>query len=317
MRTACALLLTLVSTACVIPEEHFEPSDDPPGSDADIPDQPWTGMASNTDVTLRAIWGADAGDVYAVGDQANILHYDGQSWTVVSLDPPSTLRAIWGVPGGPLYIAGDGGAIWRNPGTDISGPWSPMTTPTGDVVFALWGRGSDVYAACGAGNIWRYDAPTDQWVVMNAGGPDWHAIWGYGVDELYAVGDQGLIGYFGGGNWNISTSGSPVFQGGCSTGVGTGIYVGASGTVRRYQNGNPADWIDEVAATSRNLNGVWAEAFDSVFAVGDSGIVRHFDGQGWRIADLPVQSHIRGVWGDGAGEVFVVGDGGDIFRYTP
>ena len=68
-----------------------------------------------------------ASDVYAVGDMATLVHYDGRSWT--SLDstafgPATQLLSIWGADDDHLFIAG-GQTVYRL----IAGVWTAHLTP--------------------------------------------------------------------------------------------------------------------------------------------------------------------------------------------
>jgi hypothetical protein len=47
-------------------------------------------------VELYGIWGSGANDVWAVGAQNNIVHYDGAAWTNVVSGANGSLSAIWG-----------------------------------------------------------------------------------------------------------------------------------------------------------------------------------------------------------------------------
>ena len=56
----------------------------------------WTVMASGTDVTLRDVWGTSSTNVFAVGDDATILHYDGSEWTHMEVDETWGFYGIFG-----------------------------------------------------------------------------------------------------------------------------------------------------------------------------------------------------------------------------
>jgi hypothetical protein len=43
----------------------------------------WSSMSSGVAVTLRSIWGRSASDLFVVGDDGTILHFDGVSWTAM------------------------------------------------------------------------------------------------------------------------------------------------------------------------------------------------------------------------------------------
>src|SRR5688572_7478809 len=45
---------------------------------------------------LRAVWGAAANDVWAVGDAGAIIHYDGSAWRAASSPVTANLNGVWG-----------------------------------------------------------------------------------------------------------------------------------------------------------------------------------------------------------------------------
>lgn len=64
--------------------------------DASVPGT-WLPMTNGVTTTLRAGWGFADDDVYAVGANGTILHYDGTSWAKEeSGAPKSSLRAVYG-----------------------------------------------------------------------------------------------------------------------------------------------------------------------------------------------------------------------------
>jgi hypothetical protein len=65
-----------------------------------------------TTVALHAVWGASSSDVWAVGDNAVVIHYDGTSWSRVKVaalgSRRPTLYAIWTPAAGRVLAGGDG-----------------------------------------------------------------------------------------------------------------------------------------------------------------------------------------------------------------
>jgi hypothetical protein len=59
---------------------------------------------------LRAVWGPRPDDVWAVGDDATVIHWDGQSWSTIDVPFPETNRpqllAVSGI-GSDVWIAGE------------------------------------------------------------------------------------------------------------------------------------------------------------------------------------------------------------------
>jgi len=74
-----------------------------------------------------------------------------------------------------------------------------------------------------------------------------NALWGFGANDIWAVGVQGAIRHWtGGDSWTVVPS--PVTQ---------------------------------------DLYGVWGSRPDDVWAVGDDGIVLHWNGNAWSVKDVP------------------------------
>lgn len=63
-------------------------------------------------VTLHALWGLNADDVYAVGTGGVVLNFDGRSWRVVPVPTQARLMCMTGA-FRTLWIAGDGGTLLR------------------------------------------------------------------------------------------------------------------------------------------------------------------------------------------------------------
>ena len=62
--------------------------------------------------TLRAVWGTSRSDVWVVGDDACVLHFDGQAWSRVEVmglgDRRPDLYAVWTASPGHVWVGGDG-----------------------------------------------------------------------------------------------------------------------------------------------------------------------------------------------------------------
>jgi hypothetical protein len=73
-----------------------------------------------------------------------------------------------------------------------------------------------------------------------------------------------------------------------------------------------SDWL---RLSGGNLVGIWGSGVDDIFAVGDAGLIRHFDGNSWADMDGSTGSYLRDVWGVADGRVVAVGTGGKIIQY--
>lgn len=95
-----------------------------------------------SDKILRAIWGTDPTNVWAVGDEGTVLKWDGMKWTVVPTNVIFSLRAIWGRSATDFYIAGTGGAILHWNGTSFM----QEDSGTNAALVNIFGVGNTLYA---------------------------------------------------------------------------------------------------------------------------------------------------------------------------
>jgi len=68
-------------------------------------------MLSGTTSPLMAVWGSSGSDVFAVGMNGIILHYDGTSWNAMSSGIIKYLSSVWGSSPNDVFVVGYGGAI--------------------------------------------------------------------------------------------------------------------------------------------------------------------------------------------------------------
>jgi hypothetical protein len=68
---------------------------------------------SGTAEYLRDVWGTASNDVYAVGWNSTILHYDGTGWSQLTSRTDVWLEGVWGTASGDVYAVGRYGIILR------------------------------------------------------------------------------------------------------------------------------------------------------------------------------------------------------------
>lgn len=178
---------------------------------------------------LRAVWGASASSVFAVGDSGRVLRYDGSAWTapasgvtaaitdvwgssatnvyfttaagtllrwngsaisaVAGVQAPGGLNAVWGTAANNVYAAGDRGILYRYDGT----AWQRIRLPTRAALYALWGSSaSNVFVGGDAGALYRWDGT--RWTPEKSPGGNSQilGLWGSGTD-VFAAGAGGLV----------------------------------------------------------------------------------------------------------------------------
>jgi hypothetical protein len=68
-------------------------------------------MTSGTSNDLDGVWGSSGSDVFAVGYDGTILHYDGSDWSSMTSGTSNWLEVVWGSSGSNVFAVGEGGTI--------------------------------------------------------------------------------------------------------------------------------------------------------------------------------------------------------------
>ena len=222
---------------------------------------------------LRAVWGSSGTDVFAVGDESTILHYNGSVWTAMPSPPTgNNLYGVWGSSGTDVFVVGGAG---RLPGVILrynGSIWTNLDTTNIDTnnrpLLAVWGSsGNDVFAVGYVALHYNGNA----WTSSQTGGP-FNGVWGSSGTDVFAVGSGYNILHYTGSSWTLMPP--PA-----------------------YVNIN-------------DLYGVGGSSGSDVFAVGSFGTILHYDGIAWTTMPSGTTNNLNGVWGSSGGDVFVVGDGG-------
>jgi hypothetical protein len=224
----------------------------PPGADRIVSRDElatlWTGHASGRALPdFKAGYRTGRGEIWAAAAGGRQLaHFDGRTWTLGARLASSDFSAVR------MFGAGDGWAVSRRP---VSyGEFDPhLGGPAGDALFRWDGR------------AWRFFQPLSERV---------HALWGTGADDVWAVGDSGLVMHWDGGQWSR--------------------------------------WSERLAG---NFHAVWGRARDDVWINGCANHFYHWNGTTLSRAPNPVPADYAGVClglgGTSAADVSAIGE--DLF----
>jgi hypothetical protein len=85
------------------------------------------------------------------------------------------------------------------------------------------------------------------------------------------------------------------------------------GGITDPDTGGQGGWVLEEleSPTTLDLSDVWGNAWYDAWAVGEDGVILHYDGDAWSLADtsaVPEKRTLHGVGGRSASEAFAVGD---------
>ena len=279
------------------------------GTDYDVAGW-WLAQSSGTMENLRAIWAADATNLWAVGDNGTILKGDGATWTPQASGTTEHLRAVSGTSASSVWAVGDAGTILFFNGTD----WTAQTSGTTNALRGVWGSsGTNVFAVGDGGTILRSTNGTS-WSAQSSGVTSrLRAVHGSGASSAWAVGDGGIVRFWNGTTWGgqnslVTNQFNSVFASN-STNVWA---VGAGGAVRKYSG---STWSGQTSASSADLNSVWAASTSSLLVSGASSAqMVSSNGTSWSNVMLNALGTFNGVFGVSSSVAWAVGDGGAIFK---
>lgn len=281
-------------------------------SDDDCKEPEWlpvnTGHPSG--LGLSSIWGSGPSDVWAVGAKGSVIHWDGTTWASTPIDTSYSLQSVYGTGPNDVWVTSTASLIYRSTGfssgtatfekqTAIAE--SAMFPATIGALLAVW--------ATGPGDVWvsgrhrlskggQFEAswrttPGDggvAWAPVSAFGSAGavYGIWGSGPNDVWMVGSKGTTNM----SFSSHTNGLAATDGGM-----------------------PA-WTEVDTATFSVLNAVWGTGPNDVWAVGNSGAIRHYTGGAtWEIVESPTSQNLRGVWAAATDDAWAVGENGTVLHY--
>ncbi len=261
-------------------------------------------------IILKGLWGNSETDVFAVGYNGTVLHYDGINWSSMTSGTTEFLYGVWGSSGIDVFTVGLNGTVIHYDGIN----WSSMTSGTIEHLNGVWGSsGTNVFAVGYNGTVLHYDGIN--WSSMTSGTTE-HLddVWGSSGTDVFAVGDNGTVIHYDGNNWSAMAGGTIEHLHGVWGGSGTDVFaVGDNGTVIHYDGIN---WSAMAGGTTRNLMDVWGSSGTDIFAVGNMGTILNYDGITWSDMGQDSKEQYRGVWSSSGSDVFVSGGSGSILHYN-
>jgi hypothetical protein len=275
---------------------------------------------------LNAVWGSSATDIFAVGRDDTILHFDGSTWSPMKSGTTNCIFSdVWGTSPTDVFAVGTvdttSGIILHYNGSD----WSAMLTPSTIYFGSVWGSSAaDVFAVGGDNSgsaIFHYNGNTWSKMTANlAGNETLYDVWGSSATDVFFSVGQSSILHYDGSTWAEMTIptipvGLWVLEGIWGSSATDVFAVGGNEYYRIILHYDGGIWSEMTREPGRYLIDVWGSSPNNVFAVGPAGTILHYDGSTWSKMTTPTTNHLIGVWGSSATDVFAVGYNGTILHY--
>lgn len=200
-------------------------------------------VVGNPGVHLHGLFADSSGDGWAVGDEGVILRGSDGGLRWVEDAPRSPSRSLWKVheAGGFVVAVGSGEAV----ATRTDAGWSTRASGSGDAfgVFVDDGAAQQAWVVGSGPTIQRYSggslADATPPALSGLGGGLFD-VWGFGKDDVWAVGSNGLAVHWDGAQWQRVETGTRndlervrgrVLPGG----VRELFMAGSGGTLLRYR----------------------------------------------------------------------------------
>jgi hypothetical protein len=160
---------------------------------------------------LKAVWGSSKTDVFAVGCNGKIMHFNGNKWKEISDSPvyntECSLNDVWGKSKSDVLTVGTDGIMMHFNGDE----WTKLNSITTQDLNAIWWASDhNVFVAGNKGTVLYYDGSI--WSEMPTPFNDTHyhlnAIWGKSENDIFSAGGSLIsskILHYNGKNWKEET----------------------------------------------------------------------------------------------------------------
>lgn len=200
------------------------------------------------------------------------------------------------------------GAVWTTSRLVVAGTGQvPLGNLRGVAVFGP----NSVFTSSEQG-VFRYDGST--WTRVRGVAASLEGLWGMAANDLFVVGQGGLIERYNGTTWTPMASGTGETLTDVWGASNTAVFaVGTNGVIRRFDG---TSWSAQASQTSQWLWGVHGSGPTNVIAVGEGGTILRYDGTSWSPMASPTTDAVVGVRVFSPTDAIAVGGGGVVLRYN-
>jgi len=264
-------------------------------------EQGWKTQSSGVKKNLYGLWGPSFGDVYGVGTDGTVAHFNGTSWSIQQSPATTTLRAVHGADG-EVWAVGEKGGVFRFQGTK----WEQVTYNKINNLKAVWAAAKTFVVVAGEYTIDLWDGAKFSPMPGNTG-HRFYAVWGINSKNVWAVGEFGKIVRLVNGVWQNQASGtSHTLRAVWGTGP-TDVWAAGDGGAVVHFDGEAWTVVD--SGTLAKLNAIAGSGPLDVTFAGNKGAVLRWDGQAMVKDDAGTGQDILALFADGeTGQVIASGN---------
>lgn len=272
---------------------------------------------------LNAIWGTEADDIFSVGDNGTIIHFDGTVWTRMDSPTNEDLLGLWGYESNNVYAVGSNGTCIQYDGQE----WRSLDCGTDAILTNIRGfSDNDIYVSTAFnsgkilhfnGNDWEtINTPLDYLPISSL-----FDIWGDSQGKIYVVGSSDAILQWDGSQWNIISIGEMLPS--CTNSIwgsnNQNIFmIDGYGYIKHF-DGKTLNVIKETDHSE--VMSIWGTSSDNIYAVGRANFyasILHYNGNEWiemRTEKPLLNIWFNDIWGVSKDDIYIVGDSGYILHH--
>ncbi|MCA9516623.1 MAG: hypothetical protein KC635_16895, partial [Myxococcales bacterium] len=282
----------------------------------------WELEATGSDADLHGVFARSPDDVWAAGDAATLVHWDGTAWSEAFTLDGIDLRSLFIVPG---TTAEDGVLAVGTGGQLVSyqaGDWRAQQIASGTAVMNdIYGIDGTLFAVGTEATI-TVKKPGSNWQGQTTNDPrdrDLYAITGPAADDVVAFGAGGVVIRYDGQRWTTDTVTGPTFAAADMAAAAWApsgskdfyVAVGKAGGGLTLTNGQ---WVDLPTRPENGLRDIAGANAEALWGVGRGGLVVRRSDQGWSAVAVGVTDDLNAVDVAPGGIVWAVGANGLVLR---
>jgi hypothetical protein len=159
---------------------------------------------------INKIWGSSSNDLYAVGNNGNIAHYNGSSWTRIESGTTSIIGDAWGIKDNGESIVYCTVSSFFEPQQDrkilkiVNSKVDSISWKENKLLYSCWTNGDNYLLVCGSG---VYQNKSGQWQQENLPSVSMNMVRGNTINDIFIIGDFGLAAHFNGSSWQVYNDG--------------------------------------------------------------------------------------------------------------